>query len=30
VNLLEDGKVHIRALDPAYATPVPDEVQKFN
>jgi arylsulfatase len=30
VKLLEDGKVHIRALDPAYATPGPDEVQKFN
>jgi len=26
---LKDGDVSIRALDPAYATPGPDEVQKF-
>lgn len=29
VKTLPDGDVHIRALDPAYATPGPDEVQKF-
>jgi arylsulfatase len=29
VKLLDDGTVHIRAKDPAYATPGPDEVQKF-
>jgi xylan 1,4-beta-xylosidase len=29
VKILPDGDVHIRAIDPAYATPGPDEVQKF-
>jgi hypothetical protein len=29
VRLLPDGDVFIRAKDPAYATPGPDEVQKF-
>ena len=29
VTVLEDGDIHIRAKDPAYATPGPDEVQKF-
>jgi xylan 1,4-beta-xylosidase len=29
VRLLPDGGVHIRAKDPAYGTPGPDEVQKF-
>jgi xylan 1,4-beta-xylosidase len=29
VRMLPDGDVHIRAKDPAYATPGPDEVQKF-
>lgn len=29
VKLLPDGDVSIRALDPAYAEPGPDEVQKF-
>jgi iduronate 2-sulfatase len=29
VRTLENGEVHIRAKDPAYATPGPDEVQKF-
>lgn len=29
VKTLEDGDVSIRAADPAYATPGPDEVQKF-
>lgn len=29
VRVLPDGDVRIRALDPAYATPGPDEVQKF-
>ena len=30
VKVLADGTVHIRAKDPAYATPGPDEVQNFN
>ncbi|MEN1680438.1 MAG: family 43 glycosylhydrolase [Planctomycetota bacterium] len=30
VRLLDDGDVHIRAKDPAYATPGPDEAQKFD
>jgi xylan 1,4-beta-xylosidase len=29
VKTLDNGDVFIRALDPAYATPGPDEVQKF-
>ena len=29
VTVLKDGTVHIRAKDPDYATPGPDEVQKF-
>ncbi len=29
VRLLADGTVYIRAKDPAYATPGPDEVQQF-
>lgn len=29
VKILGDGDIHIRAKDPAYATPGPDEVQKF-
>ena len=29
VRVLDDGKVYIRAKDPAYATPGPDETQKF-
>jgi len=29
VKTLDNGEVYIRALDPAYATPGPDEVQKF-
>lgn len=29
VKELPDGEIYIRALDPAYATPGPDEVQKF-
>ena len=29
VKILDDGDIHIRAKDPAYATPGPDEVQKF-
>ena len=29
VNTLPGGDIHIRARDPAYATPGPDEVQKF-
>ncbi len=29
LKVLEDGDVYIRAIDPAYATPGPDEVQKF-
>ncbi len=29
VKILEDGDIYIRAIDPAYATPGPDEVQKF-
>ena len=30
VRVLEDGEVFIRAKDRAYATPGPDEVQKFD
>ena len=30
VKTLANGDIHIRAKDPAYATPGPDEVQKFN
>lgn len=29
VRVLEDGEIYIRAKDPAYATPGPDEAQKF-
>ena len=29
VKVLEDGEIYIRALDPAYANPGPDEVQQF-
>lgn len=29
VRTLDNGDIRIRALDPAYATPGPDEVQKF-
>jgi hypothetical protein len=29
VKILDDGNVSIRAKDPAYATPGPDEAQKF-
>lgn len=29
VKIPADGDVYIRAKDPAYATPGPDEVQKF-
>ncbi|BCX49460.1 glycosylhydrolase family 43 [Haloferula helveola] len=29
VRVLDDGDIFIRAKDPAYATPGPDEVQKF-
>jgi hypothetical protein len=29
VRILESGEVYIRAKDPAYATPGPDESQKF-
>ncbi len=29
VRILESGQVYIRAKDPAYATPGPDESQKF-
>lgn len=29
VRMLDDGEVFIRAIDPAYATPGPDEAQKF-
>lgn len=29
VKLLENGELHIRAKDPAYATPGPDEAQSF-
>jgi hypothetical protein len=29
VRVLDDGEIYIRAKDPAYATPGPDEVQKF-
>lgn len=29
VKVLASGEIHIRAKDPAYATPGPDEVQKF-
>jgi hypothetical protein len=27
--VLEDGAIYIRAKDPAYANPGPDEVQQF-
>jgi hypothetical protein len=30
VRVLPDGDIHIRAKDPAYATPGPDEAQKFS
>jgi hypothetical protein len=30
VRVTADGDVHIRAIDPAYGTPGPDEVQKFD
>ena len=30
VHVLPDGDVYMRATDPAYATPGPDEVQKFD
>lgn len=30
VKVLENGEIYIRALDPAYANPGPDENQKFN
>ena len=30
VRVLDSGDVYIRAKDPAYATPGPDEAQKFN
>jgi hypothetical protein len=29
VRLLDSGELHIRAKDPAYATPGPDEAQDF-
>ena len=29
VKVLEDGEIYIRAKDPAYANPGPDEVQQF-
>ena len=29
VKVLEDGEIYIRAIDPAYANPGPDEVQQF-
>lgn len=29
VRVLDDGEIYIRAKDPAYATPGPDEVQRF-
>ena len=29
VKTLDNGDIYIRAKDPAYATPGPDEVQKF-
>ncbi|MEM9481689.1 MAG: family 43 glycosylhydrolase [Verrucomicrobiota bacterium] len=29
VKVLDDGEIHIRAKDPAYANPGPDEVQQF-
>ena len=29
IRVLEDGEIFIRAKDPAYATPGPDEAQKF-
>jgi len=29
VRMLDDGEVYIRAKDPAYANPGPDEVQTF-
>ena len=30
VKTLANGDVYIRAIDPAYATPGPEEVQKFS
>ncbi len=30
VKVLDDGEIHIRAIDPAYGTPGPDESQNFN
>jgi arylsulfatase len=30
VKVLEDGEIYIRAKDPAYASPGPDEVQQFS
>lgn len=30
LRIMPDGDVYIRATDPAYATPGPDEAQKFN
>jgi hypothetical protein len=29
VRVLENGEIHIRAKDPAYAVPGPEEVQDF-
>jgi xylan 1,4-beta-xylosidase len=29
VKVLEDGEIYIRAKDPVYANPGPDEVQQF-
>ena len=29
VRVLDDGEIYIRAKDPAYATPGPDEAQEF-
>jgi len=29
VRVLDNGKIHIRAIDPDYASPGPDEAQKF-
>ena len=29
VKVLEDGEIYIRAIDPAYASPGPDEAQQF-
>jgi arylsulfatase len=30
VRLLDNGELHIRAIDPDYANPGPDEAQKFD